>query len=150
MESGTPGRGARVPARRAWRRRDRLPIEGLSPDGVRVQGSILSTFESECRRCLADIILPVRAEVDVWFRTESQVIPGEDGVWAFAPGAGEIELAGAIREELLLTIPDYPVVRRDVRGLVCIVWGSSCGGGVHVSTTPGRPQVGCADGAWGS
>jgi uncharacterized protein len=94
-----------------------LGLRGNPRDGVRVRGTVESTIDCECSRCLAGISLAVRANVDVWFRTESQVIPGEDGVWPFGAGAGDIDLAGALREELLLAIPEYPVCAESCAGL---------------------------------
>ena len=94
-----------------------LRVSGSVRDGVRATGAIISRARCACRRCLADVAVDIDARLDAWFRAEREVIPGEDGVWAFSDGAGEIDLAPAIREEVLLAIPDYPVCESTCEGL---------------------------------
>ncbi len=86
-----------------------LEVRGSPRDGVRVTGRLTSTVACQCRRCLNDVVVSVSASVDTWFRPERDVTPGEDGMWAYADNSGEIDLAPALREDLLLAIPDYPV-----------------------------------------
>lgn len=94
-----------------------LALRGSPRDGVRARGTIDAMLECECRRCLSEIDLELRADVDIWFRTVAQVTPGEDGVWPFGANAGEIDLTAPIREELLLVIPPYPVCGEGCAGL---------------------------------
>lgn len=94
-----------------------LEVGGGVRDGVRATGVIRSRAECACRRCLADVSVDIDARLDAWFRPEREVVPGEDGVWAFSEGAAEIDLAPAIREELILAIPDYPICESACEGL---------------------------------
>ena len=94
-----------------------VDVRGSVRDGVRARGRLTSTFACECRRCLADVEIEVDVPLDAWFRAEDEVTPGEDGVWGFSDQAAEIDLAPAVREELLLAVPDYPVCDDDCRGL---------------------------------
>lgn len=94
-----------------------LRIEGDARDGLRVKGRIRSTARTECRRCLTPIRVPVDVPVDLWFRPDTDMMRGEDGVWPFAPGGAVIDLVPALREELLFAVPDYPVCEDGCAGL---------------------------------
>jgi uncharacterized protein len=94
-----------------------LTVRGDVRDGVRATGRIASRAACSCRRCLSDVAVDIEADIDVWFRAADEVTPGEDGVWPFSGKAAEVDLAPAIREEILLAIPDFPVCETACQGL---------------------------------
>ncbi|MDH3733064.1 MAG: DUF177 domain-containing protein [Gemmatimonadota bacterium] len=122
------------PVRRAWRLEDPAELLGSLPadleavelevevvgtmrEGVRARGRVRSTVNCTCRRCLAALQIPLDAAFDAWFRAEPEVTAGEDGIWGVSEKAAEIDLAPAVREEVLLGIPAYPVCAVDCAGL---------------------------------
>ena len=89
--------------------------EGRS--GVRARGRLTADARLACRRCLADVDVRIETPLDAWYRDPELVTPGEDGVWALDPAAGEIDLSTAIREELWLAMTDYVVCEDGCEGL---------------------------------
>lgn len=85
--------------------------------GARARGVLRSDTEVECRRCLAPTPVHIETELDVLFRPADDVTPGEEGVWALDREAGEVDLAGPIREELWVTMPEYVECRPDCPGM---------------------------------
>ncbi|MGM0668945.1 MAG: YceD family protein [Gemmatimonadota bacterium] len=78
----------------------------------------------ECRRCLEPVVVPVHEELSLLF-----VPPGEergngeeDFTRILPVEARELELAGVIREELILSERPYFLCREDCRG-ICPICG---------------------------
>ena len=94
-----------------------LEVRGSARDGVRVTGRLRGAVRSECRRCLEPLEILVEARLDAWFRPAPEVTPGEDGVWPFEADAAEVDLTPAIREEVWLAVPEYPVCDDTCAGL---------------------------------
>ncbi len=85
--------------------------------GIHVTGRVSATVSVRCRRCL--VSEPRELEHAVDFRLE----PGVDS-WDEAPGLytlderlEAVDLLPALREEFLLSLPDFPVCRPDCKGL---------------------------------
>jgi uncharacterized protein len=100
-----------------------LKIESLGAAGARVTGQLTAGVEQECRRCLAPVVSEVDIPLDLRFDPEIEVEDEADGLYALDPGADELDLLPALREELLLALPDFPVCREDCRGL-CSICGA--------------------------
>src|SRR5579862_3061454 len=79
-------------------------------------GTVSARIEEECRRCLAPVTVDVEADVGALFCRDPEALDDPD-CYVLEPGATSIELAPAIREELILAIPGYVVCREDCRGL---------------------------------
>jgi len=94
-----------------------LEVRGDARSGVRARGTVRGIAHCECRRCLEQVDLAIDARLDAWFRQASEVTPGEDGVWAFEPDAAEVDLSPAVREEVWLAVPEYPVCDEACVGL---------------------------------
>ncbi|MDX1394553.1 MAG: DUF177 domain-containing protein [Gemmatimonadota bacterium] len=94
-----------------------VSARGTPRDGVRVEGRLSAIARCECRRCLDEVRVEIAPALDVWFRVEDEVTPGEDGVWPFARASDGIDLTDAVREEVLLALPDYPVCEEECRGI---------------------------------
>lgn len=114
----------------------RFRAERGASRGVRVTGRLRAVLEVECRRCLRDLGWPL--EIDLEYRFDPAVSDdeSEEGVFGMDAEAPAIDLTPALREELLLAAPAYPVCRDDCRGL-CPRCGADrnevgscgCGGG---------------------
>jgi uncharacterized protein len=80
------------------------------------QGRLSGQVRAACRRCLAELSVPVVTDVGVMFSADPDA-QDDPGVYPLAPTASTIDLGEAVREELALTAPGYPLCRDDCRGL---------------------------------
>jgi uncharacterized protein len=70
---------------------------------------------TSCRRCLKDITVAVEAPLEVLFTEEAD---SDDPSARVIPArATVVDLGEPIREELILTVPEYALCRDDCRGL---------------------------------
>jgi len=87
-------------------------------DGVLVRGRIQATVERECRRCLTSVRQPVDDTVDLYFATlgeDEEELEGE--VYPLPARGNELDVAEAVREQLLLRAPQYVLCDEACRGL---------------------------------
>lgn len=94
-----------------------LEVRGDVRSGVRATGTIRGMTRCACRRCLEPVDVSIDVRLDAWFRLASEVTPGEDGVWPFEADSAEVDLAPAVREEVWLAVPEYPVCDESCAGL---------------------------------
>jgi uncharacterized protein len=87
-------------------------------DGIAVRGSITVPWATSCRRCLRAVAGVGEITVDEMYQDD--VGPGDD---AFEIEGDQIDLAPAIREYLMLELPDDRLCRDDCAGL-CVVCGA--------------------------
>ncbi len=87
-----------------------------SIDGIVVSGDITIPWSTACRRCLADVT--GTAVVDVAEVYQDDVSNEE----AFPIEGDQIDLAPAVREYVLIELPDGPLCRDDCAG-ICPVCG---------------------------
>lgn len=80
------------------------------------RASLLTVVRAECRRCLEVVEVPVSASLGVIFAREGDVQEG-DGCYVIAARAKTLDLAEAVREEVLLALPQYVECSPDCRGL---------------------------------
>jgi len=71
---------------------------------------------AECRRCLAPLRVPIRQAVEALFTADPDV-EDDPSVYPIDPRATEVDVRPAVREELILAAPEYPLCREDCRGL---------------------------------
>lgn len=85
---------------------------------VHVVGCLEGEVRLACRRCLRDVDQRLEIPLDLWFRRDATEIEA-DGAATFALDAEgtEVDLVPALREELLLEIPSYPLCSADCAGL---------------------------------
>lgn len=103
----------------------------FSPTGpVEVTGSVAQTgagqyylratarvpIRAACRRCLRPLDLVVEARVEALFSEDAEQLD-DPNVYAVARDARTLDLRPAVRDELILTSPGYPLCREDCRGL---------------------------------
>lgn len=110
-------------------------------DGVLVRGHVRARFQVPCRRCLEDVPVDVNQPVHLLF------VPGDGDEEDFGgevyplPARGtELDLAEAIREQVVLGLPRFVVCRDECRGL-CAHCGANrnqgeCGCTAEVAPSP--------------
>ncbi|SRR5258705_1790166 len=79
-------------------------------------GSLRTVVTGECRRCLTAVTTPVTTDADALFTQDGEAREDPDA-YPLAPDATEIDLAPAVRQELLLAVPRFLLCREDCRGL---------------------------------
>jgi len=80
------------------------------------QARLETVVRGECRRCLAPVAVPVAQSLGLVFVTEGRS-EGAEECYLVPRRAAAIDLTEAVREELLLAVPQYVVCRDDCRGL---------------------------------
>jgi len=88
------------------------PLEVALAAPVRQLGRVAG----ECRRCLAPVAVAVAADIDALFTQDPDALEDPDS-YPLARDATQIDLRPALREELLLAVPQWVVCREDCRGL---------------------------------
>lgn len=97
--------------------RVRLEVQAAGADVV-ARGWLEGTLSDRCRRCLVPVVVPLRAEVMLFFRAGVDEAEAEqEEVYALATGAQELDLRDAIRQELMLAAPAFVVCRDGCKGL---------------------------------
>ena len=93
-------------------------------EGVWVRGTALGAVRMECRRCLAEVQVPVEKELSLWFETLEPEDEDNDGEVYPLPARGDIlELGDAVREQFVLAVPGFALCDEACRGL-CSVCGT--------------------------
>lgn len=102
-------------------------------------GSFEGMAASTCRRCLTEVQLRVSDELQLLFAEAGLDEADEDDVIPIPPGARQLDLRPAVREEWLLTVPAYALCREDCKGL-CPTCGIDRNTGTceHVSSSDVR------------
>ena len=80
------------------------------------KGTLAGVVQGNCRRCLAEVTVPVEAEVAALFSSDLDAAD-DAGVYPLAPRATQVDLRPVVREEMLLAVPPFLVCREDCAGL---------------------------------
>lgn len=109
-------------------------------EGIFVRGRMQTRLELECRRCLTPVEQAVDVDVDLLYEPladedEEVALSGE--VYPLPPRGDQIDLRPALREQLLLQVPDYVVCEEDCRGLC-----PKCGTDLNRATCSCVPEAG--------
>lgn len=112
-------------------------------DGVLVRGTLRTRVRQACRRCLAPVEQKVDEHVDLLF-----VPPGEDAedvddgeVYPLPARGDDLDLTGAVREQVLLQAPEFTLCREDCPGLC-----PTCGKDLNEGACECVPEV--AESPW--
>jgi len=93
----------------------------LNRGEVIVRGGFSGVLSRKCRRCLEPVRVPLDEKVDLLFVPEDELGPEEgeeeDETRRFDPMRGALDLAEAIREEVVLAAPLYVECDPECRGL---------------------------------
>jgi len=108
--------------------------------GVHVTGKVSATLHARCRRCL--VLQSNRLESAIDIRFEPDIDPWDEapGLYLLDNRLERLDLLPALREELLLALPSYPLCRPECRGL-CAVCGTDLNAGTcdcRIETTDPR------------
>jgi uncharacterized protein len=79
-------------------------------------GTVRTSVQGECRRCLTPVVTPVEAEIGALFTQDPEALEDPDS-YPVAAEATDVDVTPAVREELLLVVPRYVLCRDDCRGL---------------------------------
>lgn len=97
-------------------------------EGVLVRGTLATTVRQACRRCLDPVERDVREHVDLLFtepaQGEEEVDDGE--VYPLPARGDDLDLTTAVREQVLLQVPEFTLCREECRGLC-----PSCGANLN-------------------
>lgn len=99
--------------------RVRLEVEESGEDVI-ATGLLTGTGVMACRRCLEPVGIELDHPVRLWFRagiSETEAEAEEDNVYALAPRSRELDLSAAVREHVVLAMPEYVMCKEDCRGL---------------------------------
>lgn len=89
--------------------------------GIYLQGTLQSTIETECTRCLAKVALPIEVEMDdLYYHPAHTAPPGEFSI----SDDGILDLAPLVRELSLLAVPMQVYCREGCKG-ICVQCGSN-------------------------
>lgn len=87
--------------------------------GIEARGTVRSSWEGECRRCLEPVTGPLDFSIDATFLDEERVAThdssiDEADVYSFT--GDSVDLGEVVREELLLALPLSPLCRDECEG----------------------------------
>jgi uncharacterized protein len=116
--------------------RGRLTASG--PGRYYWQAVLATAFTVSCRRCLVPVHVPVEARVAVLFAEGAA--EDDPSIYPIPRHAQELDLAGAVREELILALPEYVLCSESCRGLC-----PRCGADRNTGECACRPE---ADPRW--
>lgn len=93
-------------------------------DGVLVTGALTTVAKLACRRCAIEFAQLIRLELEEEFRAAYDINTGlrlparEDDEPATMIGEQHmLDLSEALRQDLLLAVPSFPLCRKDCKGL---------------------------------
>lgn len=66
-----------------------------------------TVLRKECRRCLAPLDVPFRQELELLFVDEEEALDDDVGCYVIPDRTAELDLRDAVREELVLAVPQY-------------------------------------------
>jgi uncharacterized protein len=96
---------------------------------------VAAAFHCECRRCLAPVEVPFDGELELLFVDEEQALDEDAGCYVIPGTMPVLDLREALREELLLAVPQFVECRPDCRGLC-----PRCGANLNAGPCPCRPE----------
>ncbi|MBA4156365.1 MAG: DUF177 domain-containing protein [Gemmatimonadetes bacterium] len=112
-------------------------------EGVLVRGRMRTVLDLSCRRCLTRVRREIDEPVDLLFEPltgeERDELEGE--VYPLPMRGTELDLSESLREQLLLTIPEYVICAEACRGLC-----PQCGVDRNQATCECTPEQG--SGPW--
>lgn len=121
-----PVKGSIEPSERVWEG-SQLPLDApvevlaeatMTGTGqVVVRGTARTTLGTQCSRCLDPIRVEIELPLALVWSVPDELDDEDSELRVLDPKATELEVGDAVREELILAVPAYPVCRVDCRGL---------------------------------
>lgn len=92
-------------------------LSSAGGDRYYFSGRFEGMHSTECRRCLADVSVPVSEELHLLFAEAGDEEAEDADVYLLDPRAQELDLRPALREQWLLSVPAFSLCREDCKGL---------------------------------
>ncbi len=103
---------------------------------VLVRGRLDGVAELGCRRCLTAVAVPISEEVALLFREGVSVAEAEAAeIYPLPEKANELDLTHALREHLVLAVPEFAICQDACKGLC-----PSCGTNLNEDTCSCEPE----------
>lgn len=109
-------------------------LEATGSGGYLWHGHLEGAVGGQCRRCLRDLMLPVTASVAVLFSPDPDM-QDDPSVYPLPEPLTHVDVRQAVREELALAVPAFPLCREECRGL-CPTCGADLNQGPCGCGTP--------------
>ena len=97
------------------------------------RGGIRARVRATCRRCLGAVDVEVAQPVGVFFTEDANA--EDPAAYFIQPRAAELDPGEAVREELVLAVPEYVLCRKECRG-IC----PGCGEDLNRSSCACKPE----------
>jgi uncharacterized protein len=91
-------------------------IQQTGPDDYYWRGHLSGAVRQQCGRCLTDLDQRVEADIDAYFTNDPDAAD-EPQRYPLPDTGSSLDLAPVVREELILTVPLFPLCRDDCAGL---------------------------------
>jgi uncharacterized protein len=137
--------GRLAPDDPVWQEADVRPGEPLRVTGrlsnagagrYYFSGRLEGGFDAECRRCLTDVRSSVADEVHALFAEEDEQSADDPDVFPIDPRSHALDLRPAVREQWLLSVPQFVQCREDCKGLC-----PTCGADLNAGTCDCPPAT---------
>ena len=96
-------------------------------------GQLLAQVSQPCRRCLTSVAVDVDRAMELLF-TEDETAE-DPAAYVIPPRAADIDPGVAVREELILAVPDYVLCNDECKGLC-----AGCGVDLNVDSCTCEPE----------
>ena len=96
---------------------------------------LVTVVQAECRRCLAPVRVPLSQSLGLVFVEEDEAGEADD-CYVVPRRATVLDLSEAVREELILAVPQFVECRADCRGLC-----PRCGADLNLGPCGCQPDV---------
>jgi uncharacterized protein len=100
-------------------------------------GEVSGQVRGECRRCLTEVLSDFASPAQAVFSADAAAID-DAAVYALVEPVTHIDLSEAVREEVVLAAPAYPLCREDCAGL-CPRCGADLNLGPCEHSSPSTP-----------
>jgi uncharacterized protein len=98
-------------------------------------GHIVAQVQAHCRRCLEPVAVSVDTDIGALFTSDADAADDPDS-YPVVGDATLIDVTPAVREELILAVPQYVVCRDECRGLC-----PRCGGDLNAGPCGCAPET---------
>ncbi len=78
-------------------------------------GRLRTSVQSKCRRCLTEVPVEVDQLIEVLFTQDRDA--DDPAAYVIKADTRELDLSDAVREELILAVPEYVLCKEDCRGI---------------------------------
>src|SRR5262245_38607744 len=116
-------------------------LSAAGPGGYYWRGRLNTAIEATCRRCLAPALLRLDVPVNILFTEDEQA--DDPSVYVIPPRAQTLDLSEAVREELILGVPDFVLCRENCAGLC-----PQCGKDLNLNEGPHECRLAAPDPRW--